>query len=206
MRRSITYWEAKRRFDLLNAFRQNVINYFEAAEWDPHTNDWEGGEDVAKLRQQINEEMRQVGTALHFVSITTDIDYVPSAATGGPAGRIALLDNIFNLPRLRLPLNELIDSLDRAIGIYRSWLAPLWREVFNPFYWMGWGLTLIAEIPFRILGAAGFDAPKIEGSFWGKLVKAVIQMVTALGALLGVLEKLDLLDPVVSAVHTLFRI
>ncbi len=211
MRRAITYWGAKKRLDLLTAFRQRVIDYFEAAHWDPHTNDWEDSEDWAgdeaapELRQQINEEMRDVSIALHFVGISTTIDYAPPAATGGVAGRIELLDNIFNLPLLRVPHTQLIDNLDRAIGIYRGWLHSLWRQVFNPFYWMGWGLTLIAEVPFRILDAAGFNTAKIEGSIWGKIVKAVIQFVAATGTALGVLEKLDLLKPVVSAVHRLVR-
>jgi hypothetical protein len=41
---------------------------------------------------------------------------------------------------------------------------------------------------------------------WGKLVRTAIQMVTALGGALGVLEKLDLLGPIVSAVHKLLRV
>src|SRR5207249_94638 len=95
------------------------------------------------------------------------------------------------------------DRLDRTIGIYRSWLQPLWRKLFNPFYWFGWVLTWIAEIPFRLLASAGFNVAKAEGSFWGKAAKAMIQFVTALGTILGVLDKLDLLKPVVSALHRL---
>jgi hypothetical protein len=45
----------------------------------------------------------------------------------------------------------------------------------------------------------------MEGSFGGKAAKAVIQVVTATGAALGVLEKLDLLSPIGSAVHKLLR-
>jgi len=163
VRQSITYWGAKKRLDLLTTFRQHATGYFVLAHWDPHHNDWVGGADASKLRQQINEKMRDVEVALHFVGISTEVHYSPPAATGGLAGSIALLDNIFNLPRLRVPLDDLIDNLDRAIGIYRSWLGPLWRQVFNPFYWVGWGLTLIAEVPFRILRTAGFNTGKIEG-------------------------------------------
>jgi len=123
VRQSVTY--------LLMTFRQHVIDYFDAAHWDPHSNDWEGSEDAPELRRQINEQIRAVTVALHFVGITTMIDYEPPRATGGLAGRISLVDNIFNLPRLRLPHTQLIDNLDRAIGIYRSWLGPLWWKVFN---------------------------------------------------------------------------
>ncbi len=164
MRRSITYWGAKKRLNLLTTFREDVIGYFETAHWDMYSDQWEGNEGAPELRQQINEHMRAVDAALHFVGISTEVDYAPPAATGGLAGRIALLDHLFDLPKLGVPLDNLVDSLDRAIGIYRSWLPGLRWRVFNPFYWMGWGLTF------------------------------------------GVLEKLDLLDPVVSAVHKLLRI
>ena len=82
----------------------------------------------------------------------------------------------------------------------------MWWKLFNPFYWLGWVLTWIAEVPFRILGSAGFDAAKIEGSLWGKIVKATIQFIAVLAAALTVLDKLDLLDPVVTAVHDLLGV
>jgi len=206
LRHAITYWGAKQRLDLLTTFRKRVIDYYAAAHWDPRTNDWVGSEGAPEIRRRINEEMRAITIAMQFVGISTTVDWQPPAATGGLAGRVSLLDNIFNLPRMRLPHSTLTDPLDRAIGIYRSWLGPLWRKLFNPFYWIGWALALIAEVPFRILGAAGFDTTKAEGSFWGKVTKAAIQFVTAVGTVLGVLEKLDLLSPVVSAVHRLFGV
>jgi hypothetical protein len=147
--------------------------------------------------------MREVVVVARFVGVTIEIDYAPPPAIGGIAARISLLDNVFNLPKLMVPEVMLLDELDRAIGIYRSWLRPLWRKLFNPFYWLGWGLTLIAEVPFRILDAAGYDGTKAEGSTLGKLAKAVIQAGTGLGATLGILEKLDYLAPVVAAVHRL---
>src|SRR2546427_6946042 len=56
------------------------------------------------------------------------IDYEPPRAIEGLAGRISLVDSVFNLPRLHIPHSELIDNLHRAIGICRSWLGPLRRR------------------------------------------------------------------------------
>src|SRR6266508_103508 len=36
LHRSIFYWEAKRRFHLLIAFRKRVVDYFTKATWDNH--------------------------------------------------------------------------------------------------------------------------------------------------------------------------
>lgn len=199
--RSIFYWEAKQRLDFLTAYRQKVADYYRNATWDRHSNHWDDDEETAELRRQINEGMRDVAIATHFVGIPMTIEYSPPAATGGLAGTVSLLDNIFNFPNLRLPHTALLDELDRAIGVYRSWIGPLWRQLFNPFYWLGWILTWIAAIPFRLLDAAGFNGVKAEASLWGKLTKAAIQAATGLGAVLGILEKLGYLDPVVWAFH-----
>lgn len=111
------------------------------------------------------------------------------------------MDNVFNFPNLRVPHTALLDDLDRAIGVYRSWVGPLWRSLFNPFYWLGRGLTLIARIPFRILDAVGYDGTKAEGSKVGKFIQAVIQFGTVIGGGITALEKLDLLEPVKLVVH-----
>jgi hypothetical protein len=198
---SILYWEAKRRLDLLTNFKTRVTDYYATARWDRLSHQWVENNQAKELRRQINEEMREVAVAAHFVGISMTMFYTSPAATGGPAGDISLLDNVFNLPSLRVSHAHLLDELDRAIGIYRSWLGPLWRRLFNPFYWFGWALTWIAEIPFRVLNSAGFNVTQFEGSFLGKTLKAAIQLVTGVGTALTILEKLDLLSSVVSAVH-----
>jgi len=201
--KAILYWEARRRLNLLLTFRQRVEDYYARAEWDLSSQEWEEDGEARGLRRQINEEMPDVTVATLFVGVSMNILYTPPAITGGPASHMSLLESIFILPKLGIPHANLLDGLDRAIGTYRSWLRPLWRKLFNPFYWLGWGLSLIAGIPFRLLDAAGFEVAKAEGSFWGKTTKAVIALVTAVGTTLGVLEKLDLLSPVVSAIHRL---
>jgi hypothetical protein len=200
-RRSIFYWEAKRRLELLTAFRQRVVDYYNTAEWDPLSLEWEEDDGARELRRRINEEMRDVTVATLFVGVAMDMYYASPPITGGPAGNISLLENVFNLAHLRVSHANLLDRLDQAIGVYRSWLGPLRRSLFNPFSWLGWALTWIAEIPFRVLNSAGFNVATFEGSFMGKTVKAAIQFVTAVATALTILEKLDLLSPVVSAVH-----
>jgi len=202
--RSIFYWEAKRRLDLLRAYRQKIVDYYANAHWDPYHQYWDDTEETSELRREINEGMRDVAVATRFVGITTEIYYAPPPAIGGIAGNMSLLDNVLNLPRFQISHTDLLDQLDQAIGIYKSWVGPLWRKLFNPFYWIGQGLSRIAEVPFRILDSVGFNGTRAEGSVWGKLAKAVIQFGAGIGTVLTILEKLDLLKPVVAAVRTIF--
>ena len=57
--RSLFYWEAKRRLELLVAYRQKIVDYYERAEWDPSSGNWEDDEETSELRRQINEGMRK---------------------------------------------------------------------------------------------------------------------------------------------------
>lgn len=197
---AIFYWDAKQRLDLLTTFRARIASYFANAHWDRHTNDWVDSTVAKETRRLINEDMSAVEVAVRFVGVDMIIDYHDPL---GIAGRVDVLRNVFNFPRLGLPHRVLVDPLDRAIGVYRGWLDPLWRKLFNPFYWLGWVLYWIAEIPFRLLGAAGFDTAKVEGSIWGRATKLVIQVLTVASLALGVIEKLDLLDSVVVAIRKL---
>src|SRR4030095_10448584 len=96
--RSLFYWEAKRRLDLLTAYRQRIADYYEKAKWDRSSGRWHDDEERRELPHQINEGMRDVAVAAQFVGISTDIYYAPPPAVGGIAGNISLLDNVFNLP------------------------------------------------------------------------------------------------------------
>lgn len=181
--RSIFYWEAKERLRTLEQFRDDVEAFFQQAHWNPEE-DWVQDDGAKALRRRINERLREAEVACYFVGVGQPLDYAPPPAVGGLAGQVDLFRNIFNFPRLRLPIELLTDELDRAIGIYRSWLGPLWRKLFNPFYWIGRLLEAISRIPFRILASAGFDLDKAEGSLLGKIVSAIIQFAVALAAII----------------------
>ena len=183
---SIFYWEAKRRVALLTAYRHLVDDYYNQAEWSPLA-DWEDTEESSKTRRSINEGVYVVRIALNFVGITTVMYYAPPPGVGGIATDLPLLDNVFNLPRFQIPHTKLLDDLDRAIGVYREWLRPLWWKLFNPFYWMGWVLYWVASIPFRLLDAAGFDGRQIEESLAGKIMRATIQVMITIAVIVRAL-------------------
>ena len=194
------YWEAKRGLDFLRRFRQKVVGYHNNAEWDDIGNDYDENPEGVKLRQEINEDLAEATEACQKVGQSTIVYYSPPPATGGLQGDVDVLTNIFRLPSLGMNTNQLLDRLDRAMGVYRYTVSYLWRRLFNPFYWIGKGLALIGSIPFRVLRIAGFKIEQVETSLTGKLVKFLISFVTLIYFSLAILEMLDLLAPVVAAV------
>lgn len=117
--------------------------------------------------------------------------------------------NLFDLREFHIPPAKVIDGLDRAIGDYQRLERRLYWKMFNPFFWIGWLFLKIIRIPFRILGAAGFDTEKIENSVGGRTIKAIsgfVIFVSAILAGLAALQSLGWLDPTKEAVRSLFHL
>ena len=197
------YWEAKRGLEFLKRFRQKVVDYHNNAEWDDLGNDYDENPEAVSLRQQINEDIPEVITTCQKGGESTIVYNFPPPATGGIQGEVDVLTNIFRLPSLEMDINQLLDKLDRAIGFYRYSVSYLWPRLFNPFYWIGKGLAFIGSFPFRVLRIAGFKIEQAETSLTGKLVKAIISFLTIIFLSLGILQMLDLLAPVVTAIKRL---
>lgn len=103
-----------------------------------------------------------------------------------------LVTNLFNLDRQQIPASKAFDLLDRAIGDYERLQTKLRRQSWNPFYWIRLAFSALLSLPFRILGAAGFDARAMERSLIGRLFKAVEGLVIFVAALLQALSLLGL--------------
>ncbi len=117
-RTRLFYWEAKRAHDVLVQMRTNVKEYFETAKWSVHS-DWNAPPRAQALRESINLNLHEANAALAHVGLGT-ITYQPPVITGGLAGDVSLLDNIFLLPQLQVPHAQLLDQIDRALGIDRA--------------------------------------------------------------------------------------
>ena len=197
------YWEAKRRFERLRQFREEVVTYYARAHWDPWDQEFDEDQEASAARRRINEQLSDATWACQRVGVTTTIFYSPPPAVGGLQGNIDLFTNIFRLPAFDLDGRAVLDPVDRALGIYQRRLPKLWWVLFNPFYWMSEGIAFVGSIPFRLARRAGFDVTKAETSLWGKLAKAILSGITGLSVTLGILEKLGLLAPIVNAVKRL---
>ena len=189
--RDIPLWENKRRIEVLEKFRNDVVSYFKNNR-PPSNRDsaasQPGKEQDGQARQQINLKVSQVYWIINAARLDPSITDMPTAASHGPAFKINTILNLFDLDsddRLRA-----VGFIDMALGVYQSDRKAARRRTINPFWWMGRGLLWIVKIPFVLLGAVGFDAGRVEGSFLGKIFKLLI----AASALLTILNYLGWLS------------
>jgi len=152
-------------------------------------------EDAAKdARVLICRIIDKVNAIIYAAEIIPIIQYSPPPLIGGRSHNIDLVLNIFNLHRFQIHPNHLIDSIDRAIGIYTDNHHASVVRMLNPFYYIGFCFEAMSQIPFDILGKAGFNQNKIQHSLVGRIAKGIIYMFGALASVLTVLQLLGLLE------------
>ncbi|KCZ96572.1 hypothetical protein HPO_19180 [Hyphomonas polymorpha PS728] len=164
--KSITIFENRKRVRALSAFRANVERWIEVNLAD--------NAETAALRRSINLTLVDARKFTVFAGIGVSGQQFPAPAVGGAIVPFDLFADIFGPNRIFGSHNRLIDSIDRAIGVYESDQQAANFRTFNPFWWIGKGLTWLARTPFMIAGAAGFDTTKAENSVLGKLVRLTV--------------------------------
>ena len=185
--RHITCWENDRRARRLAEFREDIVTYF---------NSQNSGADEAanKARQRINLSMREVGGMVRAAGVAATIVWTPPPAVGGFVSEVAIFENVFNLKRFDISPQWVIDYLDRSTGVYASDYNTSVRRTLNPFWWMGQFLMWFAHLPFALMGAAGFNSARIEGSVGGRLLKLVVGAVPVVASALVIVDLLGWLD------------
>jgi hypothetical protein len=193
----ITFWENVRRQRALTTFHENVFAYFSAARTSPDT------DQAREARQNINRTMHEIGNILLCAKVFTMVRHTEPPHLGGQSEDIDLLLNVFELGPYRIPHQQVLDLLDRGLGVYQAdWSAARLRT-FNPFWWIGRGVIWFGRLPIWFLGQLGFNAKEIEGTTWGKIIKGVFSLLAAIGTLLTILNLLGLLDTVKRHLHVL---
>ncbi|MCK4532884.1 hypothetical protein KAU39_03795 [bacterium] len=192
--KKITILENRNRTKLLVEFRKNVVNYFDNVEdADIGLGVYEN-EEAKQLRRTINMNLDRMYSLIILSGVKPVMCYSPPRAIGGFAGDIDLVINIFNLYEFQIDPQQLMDFIDRAIGIYsEDRLNALFRTI-NPFFWLCLILDYIVGLPFKIIGKIGFNQKKIETSIAGRIIKGVFYLITMLAAFLTVLEKTGYLE------------
>lgn len=183
------YWECKRRLAELHRFRDLVTSYFSGTGFDSRGRR-HASEAVIPLRTDINKMIPETVRSCYRVGQSVSVSYIDQSS--GVSGNINTIENLFSLDRFRIPVSKAVDYLDRTIGIYERELPRLRRAAWNPLYWLKLGFLWIIGFPFRILGAAGFNANALEQTLGGKVLKATVGFVTFLAAFLQMLSLLGL--------------
>ena len=197
-------WENNRRLDKLAEFRALVIHYFNNSRAESMVDERIEKPEAGGARVKINRMMDETHDIILYSGVNPSIRYTPPAVVGGYIQNIDLVQNVFNLHRFQITANNLLDFVDRSIGIYESNKRPALLRAINPFFYLGLAFDLVARIPFVLIGRAGFNRQKVEESLAGRLVKGSIYIVTALASLLTVLQLLDYLEPFKQVVKNVF--
>ena len=200
------YWECKKRLERLKEFRALITEYFQTVGRMSGSGRLVPNEASVPIRKEINERMKDVLDSCHLVREDMTVFYSPPPLLGGYQGRLNLLLELFELrDSYHLPIARATDGLDRVIGEYERKAKWLFRQIFNPFFWLHWGFVKIVRLPFQILGAAGFDSARLENSLAGKIVKATVGFISFFAALLTVLQTLGWLDAALKLARTFWR-
>ena len=196
--------ENNKRLEKLAEFRDHVIEYFNnsRAEW--MVDERIEQPKATEARVKINRMMDGVHDIIFYAGVNPSIRYTPPPAIGGYIQNIDLVQNIFNLHRFQIAPNNILDFIDRAIGIYESNARPAFLRAINPFFYLGIVFDLVARVPFVLIGRAGFNRKKAEDSLAGRLIKGALYIITALASLLTVLQLLDFLEPVKVVAKSVF--
>src|SRR6266702_1829221 len=183
------YWECKRRNAELHSFRDLIRQYFSLTTFDAMGRR-RAVTDLSEVRTKINVMIPEVVRSSYKIGYSLSVEYTHPRY--GVSGRINVIENLFSLDRQQIPVSKAFDSIDRVIGEYDRQLATLKKQSWNPLYWLRLGFLAVIGFPFRILGAAGFDAQALEQTVAGRIVKATVGFVIFLAALLQVLSLLGL--------------
>jgi hypothetical protein len=184
----VNYFECKSRLRDLKVFRLLGAKYFSNITTNPDA--WMGDSgpsenaDAQNARQELNIMMMRVGESFLILGIPKMATYYPPPAFGGYVHRVDLVGNMFELWRYQIRPQQVEDALLRAIGQYEQEERRLFRQLFNPFYW----LNQILGIPFRFLTAVGLNGQKAEESILGKLAKATVGAVTVVAGILSIYD------------------
>lgn len=186
------YWECNRRLAQLRRFRALTRDYFQniqRAGWmaggaPPRMNDT-----AQEARHEMNGMMEDLVASFNLLGVPHIVAYQP-VGPGEYAQPLDVVGSVFALYQFQVDSQIVFDTTDRAIGAYENERKRLLRKCFNPFYWLELLALWLLRFPFKLLGAAGFDARKVEDSFLGKLLKLALGLATGLAAFLAAIAKI----------------
>ena len=150
---------------------------------------------ATNIRTEINKNINSISKILLEAGLLIHIVYRFPPATGGGIENIDLLNNIFNLKDYNISLQQVVDIIDRGIGIYSDDKISSIIRLFNPLFWLVRFLDFIVNIPFRLLQKSGFNTQKAEeNSFFVKIIKFIFYLISLSASTLTVLHLLGYLE------------
>ncbi|MEY2719346.1 MAG: hypothetical protein RLZZ273_712 [Bacteroidota bacterium] len=146
---------------------------------------------VNELRSQINERMPYIDEVVRVSGVATHMSYTPMRAI--PPTTYNLVTDLFGMHEQRVPMQNAIDLLERTIGAHKAQMWPSAIRIFNPFYWVGLIVELVASLIFSPFHAAGLNTGRLEYSLWVRSIKGLITMTATILTILVGLDQLNII-------------
>jgi len=140
---------------------------------------YQSSNDDQNLRNVISRRTPEIASYVRDIGVGTVVNDLQ-------VGRYDLFENI-SQSHLSSP-DKITDRLYSALGAYEYRQKTFKRKLINPLYWVGEFIRL----PFHILRYAGFNASKIELSWFGRIYKLIATFVIFLAAVLQILNMLGI--------------
>jgi hypothetical protein len=191
----ITAIENSRRLQVLTEFRGLVIKYFNSIKPGHGMGAPIENEAAQMARSEINRLMDDAHKIVLAAGVNPTLTWTPPPMVGGYVHNVDLVINIFNLGRFEISPNLLLDMIDRAFGIYDRNRSAAMVRTFNPLFYFGRALGLLADLPFVAAGRAGMNRQRMEESLLGKLLKLIIYLAGGVASILTILHLMGWLEP-----------
>lgn len=185
-------WENLLYQNRLSRFRFLIKQYSENIEY--YDDEVIENDNAKDARQKINLNLANIQKILMSCGVRTTVQHIPPPAIGGYSVSMCLFSNIFGLYKYDIPLQEIFDRIDKALGIYKSDCFWSWLRIFNPLFYFTVVVEYLANIPFVLLGKAGFDQAAIKQSYIGKISELVFKIIVGTSALLSILKYFGILE------------
>lgn len=209
-------WECLYRIRVLNHFISYLYIYRNHSEFSGRRGrgpSFASNENGLDARKSINLLTAKVSKYLLESGNYPLVNYREPPAVGGRMiSNIDIIQNIFRLSDFEIPIQTVVDWVQKGAGYYRDDLIKSLFRTINPFWWLWKLVKAIIRIPFEIFGWAGFDSGKLEATQGGKLYKAVaglVAFIVALAAFIAsivqILDSFDMIQPLKDFLRGLFR-
>ncbi|MGB8656298.1 MAG: hypothetical protein WCE90_00755 [Candidatus Zixiibacteriota bacterium] len=185
------YWKAKRELNLMNEFRAQVLKLWEiensVLKELPETvtifkderesailHESSKNPNYQTIREWISKNVLEVCRIARKRGAPVDLQSVPPPAVGGAIVPVNLFYAVLkDTSHGGVSKQWIYDTINNTIGACEKTVKREYRNLFNPFHWLGSLLVFILRIPFMIIAASGFSVEKVEDHFWGKLFKLI---------------------------------
>jgi len=180
----------------LNKFRKLAERYFENVDYGSYGLTAVEKPEAKAIRSRLNLMSERAKRAMFSAEVSPDICDASRPTAAGYEEGLYLVDNIFNLPQLKIFPKTLLDYVEKAIGVYRDDRFKSLIRTLNPLFWLSVVLDYISSIPFAILGSLGFNRSKIENGCLGRFSKGCFRVAVVVTVLAVTLYYQGYLAPI----------